>query len=41
MKNKKGTATLYTPGYIDFTKEPMFFGKGKNLQRFDTFKYKV
>jgi len=25
---------------IDFTKEPMFFGEGLNLQRYDSFKYK-
>jgi len=40
MKNK-GTSELYSAGYIDFTKEKMFFGKGKNLQRFDVFKYKI
>jgi ribonucleoside-diphosphate reductase beta chain len=31
---------LYTSEYIDFTKEPMFFGKGKNTQRFDILKIK-
>jgi len=38
---KQGVSTLYTKGYIDFSKEPMFFGKGKNLQRFDVFKYEI
>ena len=41
MKNNTGIATLYSKGYIDMTKEPMFFGSGKNLQRFDIFKYEV
>lgn len=30
---------LYTNEKIDFTQEPLFFGQGKNLQRFDTVKY--
>lgn len=33
------TEKLYNLDYIDFTKEPMFFGKGKNTQRFDEMKY--
>lgn len=31
---------LYDSKYIDFTKEPIFFGSGKNTQRFDVLKYK-
>lgn len=31
---------LYSANKIDFIKEPMFFGKGKNTQRFDVLKYK-
>jgi len=31
---------LYDNHKIDFTKEPMFFGKGRNTQRFDVMKYK-
>jgi ribonucleoside-diphosphate reductase beta chain len=31
---------LYDNRKIDFTKEPMFFGDGKNTQRFDVMKYK-
>ncbi len=31
---------LYDTHKIDFTKEPMFFGEGKNTQRFDVMKYK-
>lgn len=31
--------TLYSSEKIDFLKEPMFFGKGKNLQRYDVQKY--
>jgi ribonucleoside-diphosphate reductase beta chain len=33
------TEKIYNLEYIDFTKEPMFFGKGKNTQRFDEIKY--
>lgn len=33
------TEKIYNLEYIDFTKEPMFFGKGKNTQRFDEMKY--
>ena len=38
VKNTK--ASLYNDKHIDFTKEPMFFGKGRNVQRFDVLKYK-
>ncbi len=38
-KNKSRINSLYTTEYIDFTKEPMFFGSGKNTQRFDEMKY--
>ena len=31
---------LYSSTKVDFTKEPMFFGKDKNTQRFDVMKYK-
>ncbi len=32
---------LYDPeNQIDFTQEPMFLGSGRNLQRFDVYKYK-
>lgn len=30
---------LYHSKFIDFTKEPMFLGEGKNTQRFDVMKY--
>lgn len=30
---------LYNNERIDFTQEPMFFGKGRNTQRFDVMKY--
>ena len=32
-------SSLYTPTYIDFKKEPLFCGEGKNTQRFDDPKY--
>ena len=32
--------SLFSDQKIDFTKEPMFFGTGKNLQRYDVMKYK-
>jgi ribonucleoside-diphosphate reductase beta chain len=31
---------LYSSDKVDFTKEPMFFGKTKNIQRYDVQKYK-
>ena len=31
--------TVFNKEDIDFTKEPMFFGEGQNLQRYDIFKY--
>jgi len=37
--NQKSTS-MYNQNPIDFTKEPMFFGRGKNTQRFDVLKYK-
>jgi len=37
MNSKKNM--LYTDKYIDFTQEKMFFGTGKNTQRFDSMKY--
>jgi len=33
-------SNLYCTKKIDFTKEPLFFGSGKNTQRFDILKYK-
>lgn len=33
--------TIYTNKYIDFTKEPIFFGSGKNSQRYDVIKYPI
>jgi len=36
-----GLAKLYCDKKIDFTKEPMFLGKGKNLQRYDVFSHKL
>lgn len=38
-KKQPGKPSLYTSKKIDFTKEPMFFGEGKNLQRYDVQKY--
>lgn len=39
-KNYKTTSSsLYTPQQIDFKNEPLFLGKGKNIQRFDDPKY--
>lgn len=37
MKNEKGM--LYSHNKIDFTQEKMFFGTGKNTQRYDDMKY--
>lgn len=34
------TSKIYNKEYIDFTQEPIFFGSGKNSQRFDVLKYK-
>ena len=31
----KNKGSLYNPSLIDFTKEPMFLGNGRNTQRFD------
>lgn len=31
--------SVYTDNYIDFTKEPLFFGEGRNTQRYDVLKY--
>ena len=33
------TKTVFNREDIDFTKEPMFFGEGQNVQRYDVFKY--
>jgi len=33
------TKTVFNKEDIDFTKEPMFFGEGQNVQRYDVFKY--
>ena len=33
------TKTVFNREDIDFTKEPMFFGQGQNVQRYDVFKY--
>lgn len=33
------SSSLYVPNLIDFTKEPMFLGKGVNTQRFDQLKH--
>ena len=38
MNNK--STSLYNSKTINFTKEPMFLGTGKNTQRFDVLKYK-
>jgi len=32
--------SLYTPQKIDFMKEPIFFGSGRNTQKFEQLKYK-
>lgn len=32
--------SLFSQEKIDFTKEPLFFGTGKNIQRYDVMKYK-
>ena len=39
-RQKNNKASLYNDKHIDFTKEPMFFGAGRNTQRFDVLKYK-
>ncbi len=39
QSNKQKQPTLYSSEKIDFTSEPMFFGAGKNLQRYDVQKY--
>lgn len=39
-RQKNNKASLYNDAHIDFTKEPMFFGAGRNTQRFDVLKYK-
>lgn len=39
-RQKNNKASLYNDSHIDFTKEPMFFGAGRNVQRFDVLKYK-
>ena len=33
------TKTVFNKEDVDFTKEPMFFGEGQNVQRYDVFKY--
>ncbi|HHB79542.1 MAG TPA: ribonucleotide-diphosphate reductase subunit beta, partial [Saprospiraceae bacterium] len=38
-KNNQNIPTLYSRKKIDFLKEPIFFGEGKNLQRYDIQKY--
>lgn len=35
------TAVLYHNSPIDFTKEPLFFGTGKNTQRYDVVKHQI
>jgi len=40
MEDNTCIASLYCDTKIDFTKEPMFFGAGKNLQRYDVFAHK-
>ena len=37
---KNNAGSLYNPHHIDFKKEPMFLGSGRNTQRFDDPKYK-
>ena len=39
-KIKKTKVSLYNTEKIDFTEEPLFFGTGKNTQRFENPKYK-
>lgn len=39
-RQKNNKTSLYNDKHIDFTKEPMFFGAGRNTQRFDVLKYK-
>lgn len=39
MTKKKNIPSLYSSEKIDFMQEPMFFGQGKNLQRYDIQKY--
>lgn len=36
---KNGSGSLYNANYVNFKKEPMFLGNGKNTQRFDDPKY--
>ena len=31
--------SVYVDNFIDFTKEPLFFGEGRNTQRYDVLKY--
>ena len=33
--------TVFNTSKVDYTQEPIFFGKGLNVQRYDTFKYPV
>ncbi len=39
MKNKTCKPSIYCEEVIDFTKEKIFLGKGKNVQRYDVQKY--
>ena len=41
VKTYDSKASLYNPKFIDFTKEPMFLGTGRNTQKFDIMKYPI
>jgi len=39
--NMETSVSIYNPQKIDFSKEKLFFGAGKNSQRFDVLKYPI
>lgn len=39
--NNRLIQSIYNPNYIDFSKEKLFFGEGRNSQRFDILRYPI
>ena len=39
--NNRLIQSIYNPKLIDFNREKLFFGEGKNSQRFDVLKYPI
>ena len=40
-ESRKEMASVFNQNKVDFTKQPMFFGRTQGMQRYDEFKYPV